>query len=140
MKAIIFQPPVALHDATVQEIQLELIRRAAECHFDGDRIVSSLLAHQDLWEAAYIDRLCISRPARVPYNAWIKLRDLPDGYWNADTLYILAPSVEKGRELEQVAKEDKWGGEQFLFTDLDELDGAMGGPPEGRVVFRVWWD
>jgi hypothetical protein len=131
---------LSLTAANVQEIQLELIRRAATCHFDGDRLVASLRTHRDLWEAVYIDRLCITRVAKIPYNALIKLRDLPNGYWNADILYVLTPSAAIGRKLAKVAKKDRWGGEQFLYDDPDELDAAIGGPANGKAVFHVWWD
>src|SRR5436305_1571424 len=47
---------VLLRDATVQEIQLELIRRTRFNAFDGERVLASLLEHRDLWLAVLLDR------------------------------------------------------------------------------------
>ena len=43
--------PLAPRDASVQDIQLELIRRTTFNAMNGERIVASLLAHRDLWLA-----------------------------------------------------------------------------------------
>jgi hypothetical protein len=40
---------VSLRDATVQEIQLELLRRSSFNALNGERVVDSLLRHRDLW-------------------------------------------------------------------------------------------
>jgi hypothetical protein len=53
-KAIASKP---LNKATCQELQLELIRRRRFNGFDGERVVSILLAHRELWEAVVMDRL-----------------------------------------------------------------------------------
>jgi hypothetical protein len=48
--------PVLLREATVQEIQLELLRRTCFNALDGERVRASLLKHRDLWLAALLDR------------------------------------------------------------------------------------
>jgi hypothetical protein len=131
---------VSLAKATVQEIQLELIRRAGISSFDGKAVVSSLKRNRDLWEAAMIDRICLQRGIQIPYNALNKLREIPYGIWNADTLYVLTPSIAKGKKLARVAKKDQRGGEQHLHVDQEQLAAAMGGPALGTAVFQVWWD
>src|SRR5437868_14873092 len=45
-----------LRDATVQEIQLELIRRTRFNAFDGERIYASLMKHRAYWQAVLLDR------------------------------------------------------------------------------------
>ena len=45
-----------LRDATVQEIQLELLRRTQFNALDGERVVDSLLRHRDLWLSFLLDR------------------------------------------------------------------------------------
>jgi hypothetical protein len=45
----------SLIDATVQEIQLELIRRTKFNAFDGERVMASLLRHRELWMAVLLD-------------------------------------------------------------------------------------
>jgi hypothetical protein len=47
---------VLLREATVQEIQLELIRRTTFNAFDGERIHASLMKHRAYWQAALLDR------------------------------------------------------------------------------------
>ena len=45
-----------LREATVQEIQLELIRRTKFNAFDGERIHASLMKHRTYWQAVLLDR------------------------------------------------------------------------------------
>ncbi len=129
-----------LKDATVQDIQLELIRRSSFNSFDGERIIKTLLRHRDIWQAALVDRIHISRPGKLPLSGLIKLRDLDDNLWNADTLYILTPDRNCAHKLVTVAKEDRWGGEEHIFDDPEEVDMALGGAERGQAVVRFWWD
>jgi hypothetical protein len=46
-----------LREATVQEIQLELIRRTRFNAFDGERIYASLRKHRAHWQAAQLARI-----------------------------------------------------------------------------------
>src|SRR5205823_8793139 len=81
-----------LRDASVQEIQLELLRRASVDALDGERVCASLLRHRHLWLAALVDRPGLpnyAEPGDLLLTGLIKLRDLPDNFWNVDTLYIL---------------------------------------------------
>lgn len=127
-----------LQGATVQEIQLELIRRTRPGEFNNDRIVADLLAHRDLWEAAMMDTFCFSNPGKLPRIGLIKLRDLPENFWNADSLYILTPDVESARALVPIA--EHWGGMVLLHDDLDEVQDALGGTGRDQAVISVWWD
>src|SRR5437764_284351 len=75
--------PLPLTEASVQEIQLELIRRWRFNQFDGPKVVASLRAHRKLWRAVLMDRLgFISRDGH--HWGLIKLRDLPGNTWNVD--------------------------------------------------------
>jgi hypothetical protein len=47
---------LTLRNATVQDIQLELLRRTEYKALDGERVVASLLRHRELWLAALLDR------------------------------------------------------------------------------------
>ena len=51
-----------LHTATVQDIQLELIRRRSFHSFDGQAVAELLLQHHDLWESAMMERVAVSNP------------------------------------------------------------------------------
>jgi len=91
-----------LRGASVQDIQLELIRRTQFNAFDGERVVASLLRHRDLWLATLLDRPGLAnyaKPTHLLMSGLIKLRDLPDNYWNADTLFVFTETHEKARQM-----------------------------------------
>lgn len=134
----LFKTP--LHDATTQEIQLELIRRSRFNAFDGERVVRSLLAHRELWEAVILDRFGVPLAGKLPVSGLIKLRDLPFNIWNADSLYVLCPDAKSAVRLASIAREDRWGGEPAVFSDQQTVDDALGSGRETRAILRVWWD
>jgi hypothetical protein len=134
---------IALRDASVQDIQLELIRRTRFNAFDGERIFASLLRHRSLWAAAMLDRPGHSPPygsALLLIDGLIKLRDLPDNIWNADTLYILTPSSEAACELGRHIETEHWGGEVIVYEDRDEMGAAFGTIGDEYGLLTVWWD
>jgi hypothetical protein len=47
---------LSLRDASVQDIQLELLRRTRFNALDGEKVCASLLRHRHLWRAALLDR------------------------------------------------------------------------------------
>lgn len=132
------EQPLLLRDATVQEIQLELIRRTRPGEFNMERVLADLAAHRNLWEAAMMDTFCFSNPGKLPRIGLIKLRDLPENFWNADSLYILTPDVESARSLVEIA--EHWGGMVLLHDDLDDVQSALGGTGRDQAVVSVWWD
>lgn len=117
----------------VQALQFELMRKATFNEYNGDAIVDSLLAHQDLWTGVIMDRADYwykdggaeghSEPVDL-----IKLRDIGAGYWNVDTIYILA-AEGKEDELELLVRRE-W--------PADEID-WMQNTHVGRYL-RVWFD
>ena len=128
-----------LSEATVQELQLELIRRTQFNAFHGEKIYQALLAHRELWQAVMLDRFCFSNPGKLPSAGLIKLRDLQDNLWNADTLYILTPDIASARQLAHIA-EDRWGGMAQVHDDPDEVARALGSGYPEPVIVSVWWD
>jgi hypothetical protein len=130
-----------LEEATVQELHLELIRRTQHNAFDGEKIVASLLAHRDLWQAVIFTRLLVFGRGHeeLPVLGFITLRDLPENYWNADTLYILTKNVTKARQLQRVTRADKWAGDVLIFHNTREVDNSLGAYDRQAIV-RVWWD
>jgi hypothetical protein len=129
-----------LMHASVQDIQLELIRRTTHNALDGARVVRSLLAHRELWQAVMLDRIAFSRPGKLPSAGLIKLRDLPEGYWNADTLYVLTPTKKAAKELAQLIEAEDWGGMVSVHTEPEDVESALGSGREKRAVVKVWWD
>lgn len=136
---------MATRTTTPQEVQFTLMRLSSFNNFDGDLVADSLLAHSDLWEGWILDRAgyyAESRRRDVYENGGLKegqlmpepidlirLRDIAQGYWNVDTLYIL-PNKGKEKDVELLAHRE-WGADE-----IDWVDGA----DCGRPVLRVWWD
>jgi hypothetical protein len=133
-------PTVPLGEASVQEIQLELIRRRNFNAFDGERVAAALLEHRDLWEAVMMDRLAVSNPGKLPALGMVKLRDLPSDDWNVDTLYILTRSKKDAEKLAHVFNTREWGGMVDIHDAPDDLDCALGGAEPGQAVVTIWWD
>lgn len=133
--------PLPLTEASVQEIQLELIRRRRFNQFDGPRIVASLRRHRPLWRAVLMDRLGFVAADRAGSN-WglIKLRDLPGNDWNVDDLYILTDTLEHAREWEHIAEAEGWEADNVdLMRDEGERARALGTSHPGYVI-SFWWD
>lgn len=129
-----------LGEATVQEIQLELIRRRRFHAFDGQRVVDCLLQHRDLWEAVMMDRVALSHPGSLPTMGLMKLRDFAQDEWNVDTLYLLTKSKEDAKKLAEIFNRRQWGGMVDIHTDPEEVDAALGGARPGQALLSIWWD
>jgi len=112
--------------ATIQELNLELIRRASFNNFDGERVAEDLLANQILWQGVVMDRGAYGKDIDL-----IKLRDIADNYWNVDTLFILA-AEGKEEELMDLAK--SWDANEVNWMIKPNLGGG-----DGKVL-SVWWD
>jgi hypothetical protein len=133
----------SLRDATVQEIQLELLRRSSFNALDGERVVESLLRNRDLWLSLLLDRPGLpnyAKPRRLLTMSLIKLRDLPDNLWNADMLFVLTPTHAQAQELARIAEEEDWAGEVCVYKDQDEIDSALGTGRDEYGLMSVWWD
>jgi hypothetical protein len=133
-------PTLSLRKASVQEIQLELIRRRKFDGFDGECIVAALLEHRDLWEAVIMERLALSNPGKLPSVGLVKLRDLPTDDWNVNVLYILTSSMHDAEKLVQSFGVKECGGMVHVHSDRDEVDCALGGAEEGQTIVSIWWD
>ena len=133
-------PP--LREATPQEIQLELIRRSQYNALDGERVVDALLRHRGRWRAAWMTRLGVSmEPGELPAMSMIPLRDLPGGYWNVDTLFLLCPTPADAEAMAAVAEQEGWGCEPGQVYDQKESDNALGtGRGKDGVIVSFWWD
>lgn len=120
----------------VQKLNFELMKKASFNSFDGERVVKDLEEHQDLWVGAVMDRpsYCFHKTDEPNSEKidLIKLRDISDGYWNIDTLYIV-PQVGQEDQLEMLAK--TWDADEVDWMDNPDLGTSR--PPR---VLRVWWD
>lgn len=132
-----------LRTASVQDIQLELLRRTKFNALDGKRVCASLQKHRRLWLAVLLDRPGLpnyTKPGFLLTAGLIKLRDLPDNQWNADTLFVLTPTKAAAEELAKVAETEDWGGEVQGYTDQEDIDSALGTGRQPYGLMSVWWD
>ena len=127
----------SLSEATVQELQLELIRRRHFHAFDGQRVVDCLMQHRDLWEAVMMDRVAISHPGSLPSMGLMKLRDFAKDEWNVDTLYILTNCKADAEQLAEIFNRRQWGGMIDVHTSADEVDAALGGARPGQAIVSI---
>lgn len=133
-----------LGDASIQDIQLELIRRRRFNEFDGSKVVDSLLHHRDLWRGAYMDRWGVPHPDQsdwLPCSSLIHLRDLPHNHWNVDTLFVLTASIVEARKLYDLASEEDWRADELIVQDNErEIALAIGRFPCECGLLTAWWD
>ena len=119
------------------------MRRTRFNALDGERVCASLLRHRDLWTAALLDRPGVpnyAEPGRLLMAGLIKLRDLPDNFWNADTLFVLTPTRQAAEELARFIEQEDWGGEVYIYDKQDEIDRALGTGRQEYGLLSVWWD
>src|SRR4051812_3788487 len=84
--------------ATVQELQLELFRRSVAPRSEVDEFIRLLLESRDLWRGLIIDRLGVNEGGHwLQPASMIKLRNIHQNYWNADTLFVLCPNIDAAR-------------------------------------------
>jgi hypothetical protein len=134
---------LTLRGASVQDIQLELLRRTSFNDLVGEKVHASLLKHRHLWLAVLLDRPGVPdyvEPGLLLLAGLIKLRDLPDNIWNADTLFILTQTGLLARELARVAEEEDWAGEVRVYENQTEIDRALGTGRQEYGLLSVWWD
>jgi hypothetical protein len=130
-----------LREATVQDIQLELIRRIRFNMFDGQRVYDFLMKHRHLWQAVVMDRFGYVTKDDVGAS-WglIKLRDLPDNIWNVDTLVVMTDSVGTAEQLARLFDEADLGGEKAVVQGPEKTRAALGEYPCDHGLVSVWWD
>jgi hypothetical protein len=134
---------LTLRDASVQDIQLEIIRRTRFNDFDGEKVHASLLKYRSLWRAVLLDRPGLANyaePTHLLMSGLIKLRDLDDKIWNADTLFILTATRQQAQQLARIAEEEDWGGERILHENQKETDMALGTGRQEYGLLTIWWD
>ncbi len=112
-----------------QQIQLDIIQKTNFNRFNGKNIVELLKENYRMW-----------RSVLMPLNL-ISLRDMPDGRWHADMLYIYA---EDGYafQLEELVRE-QFQADEIAWIGSSEAEDILGITElENRihVILAVWWD
>jgi hypothetical protein len=119
-----------LSEASIQEIQLELVRRWGFNEFDGKEVYADLMSNSHLWQGVVMD-------SSFPL---VKLRDMvDDGLWNVDLLYIWAKDEQCAQQLLEFG--EKWRAASAEICSTEEMNELMGtlGRKERRLVV-MWWD
>jgi hypothetical protein len=113
----------------VQQIQLDVIAKTNFNFFNGRQIAEWLRKNHKMWRAVLLPLDLIS------------LRDMDDGHWHADTLYIY-PEDGWGFKLEEImreqfqADETSWiGGET-----AEDMQGTSEMGDKSYVILEAWWD
>ena len=120
-----------------QRLQWERLRMTKMNALDGPRVAEDLERNEPLWDAFLFGRF---HPLEL-----IELRDLPEGFLNADTLYLLT-TRQRSPELLRLA--EGWDGEVSWhandhpgFSTREEFQRKWGAPlDKDQVVIQVWWD
>jgi hypothetical protein len=119
--------PGKISDA--QQVQLDIIERTNFNSFDGQKISRLLKENRDLWRAVL-----------MPLDL-ISLRDMPDGTWHADTLYIF---VDDGCQfkLEELVREQFEADEiQWIGgSEAEDILGTTELEDRSSVILLIWWD
>ena len=108
-------------------LQLNLMEKIATGALERDRVLDEVLRRPE------------SRTlALTMTDDLIPLRDLPEGYWNVDRLYLLA---RPGHEAALEALARTWLTDEIVWLDGRVAQVALGGHwcPEPQVLV-VWWD
>jgi hypothetical protein len=118
-----------LQEATLQELQLEMISRVQFNNCDGEHIVADLLDNIELWESVMMDAGC---------GSMVHLRDLPLNQWNVDTLFIVAVDGVSAEKLARMA--ENWNPDSIDLLYESATDDLLGGTDEEQRVVVIWWD
>jgi hypothetical protein len=130
-----------LATATVQELQLELFRRSVASGSDIEEFIRLLLESQHLWRGLIIDRLGVNEGGHwLQPLSMIKLRNIRQNYWNADTLFVLCPNRDAAKHLAKQFPLDRFAVMIDIKDDPEEVDDALGGSDKGLVILQFWWD
>jgi hypothetical protein len=121
------QPDKRISDA--QQFQLDVIAKTNFNLFEGRKIAGLLKKNHRMWRAVL-----------MPLDL-ISLRDMEEGRWHADTLYIY-PEDGYQFQLEELVRE------QFNADEIQWIGGSTAvdvlGTTEvedkSQVILSVWWD
>jgi hypothetical protein len=126
----------SLAAATVQDIQLELIRRSRHNNFDGEQVCADLLACRTDWQAVLFDTLALTEGCGL--SGLIKLRDLAGDLYNVDTLYVLATGEAAADRLAACA--ETWLADEVWVYDQECTGDHLGGCDADLRLVALWWD
>ncbi|MEO5888165.1 MAG: hypothetical protein ABIQ77_10920 [Anaerolineales bacterium] len=112
-----------------QQIQLDIIAKTNFNFFSGRKIAEWLKENHGMWRAVLL-----------PLNL-ISLRDMTDGHWHADTLYIY-PEDGYQFKLEEIISEQFNADEVRWISGSEAVDmlGTTEVADKSYVILEAWWD
>ena len=112
-----------------QNIQLDIIARTNFNFFEGRKIADLLRENHKMWRAVL-----------MPLDL-ISLRDMENGRWHADTLYIY-PEHGYEFQLEELVREQFNADEIGWIEGSDAVDmlGTTEVEDQSYVILEAWWD
>lgn len=127
---------------TVQQIQLEIIRRGGYNAFRGDRVYAWLASHRSAWVSAAFGRLRTKvkdrRAVIESLTRFNTVTELVDDGWNADELWLVAPDAAAAERLRTVAQVH-WFADNVTTLTEEEARRVAGVESPAQVV-ELWWD
>jgi hypothetical protein len=112
-----------------QEIQLDIISKTNFNSFNGREISAWLKENYKMWRAVLL-----------PLD-FISLRDMANGSWHADTLYIY-PEEGYQFKLEEIMKE-QFHADETQWLDRDSVINMLGTTEvedTSYIILSAWWD
>jgi len=112
-----------------QQIQLDIIAKTNFNFFSGRKIAEWLKGNHRMWRAVLLPLDLIS------------LRDMDDGHWHADTLYIY-PEDGWQFKLEEIMREQFHADEVHWIGGNDAMMklGTSEVADKSYVILEAWWD
>jgi len=112
-----------------QQIQLDIIAKTNFNFFEGRKIAAWLKENHRMWRAVLLPLDLIS------------LRDMDDGHWHADTLYIY-PEDGWQFKLEEIIKEQFHADEVHWIGGMSAMSklGTSEVADKSYVILEAWWD
>lgn len=105
-----------------QQIQFELLKLCPKFKDNYLNIIQSLIDNESYWDTMIVDNPLM-----------VKLRDLSEGIWNADTIYIMTHH----REIMEAVIE---GWNPSAWEWVSDVDDFLGGADVDCHVIKIWFD
>jgi len=112
-----------------QQLQLDIIEHTNFNFFNGRKIVELLKANHKMW-----------RSVLMPLDL-VSLRDMANGHWHADTIYIY-PENGYQFQLEELVREQFEADEIQWFggSEAEDILATTEIENESHVILSIWWD
>ena len=127
----------------VQQLQFELMKKASFNFFNGEKVVKDLIVNKNLWKGVVMGRAQYAFDDSDLYKELIDLiclRDIANGLWNVDTVYIL---VEEGCEDELEKLANIWDADEIWWMKDKVAQQCLGigtSKDYSKKILRIWWD